>query len=416
MNQSPAWTFLKTTPVLVPGVLALCGCLLTQPRSCAATFGEDVAFLKQHSDVIVLRDARSDAKVAVVPSMQGRVMTSTAQGDQGDSFGWMNNDLIAKNERQDHINVFGGEDRFWMGPEGGQFSIFFKKGDPFDLPHWETPEPIDWGGWEVVKQGTSSAHFRKRFPFTNYSGTRFDVTVDRVVSVYSRTAIQRTLGVKLGSNVKAVGYESDNRVTNSGANAWRKSTGLLSVWILGMFKHSPATTIVVPFKTGPESKLGPVVNDAYFGKVPADRLKIDAKKGVVYFKGDGQYRSKIGVPPGRAKDLLGSYSADNHCLTLVKFTLPKGAKDYVNSMWEIQKNPFAGDVANSYNDGPPAPGAKPLGPFYEMESSSPAAALAPGKSLTHVHRTIHVQGPTAELDRIAKATLGVGLAEIEAAF
>ncbi|NCO43144.1 MAG: hypothetical protein GW892_31135, partial [Armatimonadetes bacterium] len=60
MNQSPAWTFLKTTPVLVPGVLALCGCLLTQPRSCAATFGEDVAFLKQHSDVIVLRDARSD--------------------------------------------------------------------------------------------------------------------------------------------------------------------------------------------------------------------------------------------------------------------------------------------------------------------------------------------------------------------
>jgi hypothetical protein len=26
-----------------------------------------------------------------------------------------------------HINVFGGEDRFWLGPEGGQFSIFFAK-------------------------------------------------------------------------------------------------------------------------------------------------------------------------------------------------------------------------------------------------------------------------------------------------
>ena len=31
------------------------------------------------------------------------------------------------------MNGFGGEDRFWLGPEGGQFSIFFKKDDPFDL-------------------------------------------------------------------------------------------------------------------------------------------------------------------------------------------------------------------------------------------------------------------------------------------
>ena len=58
-------------------------------------------------------------------------------------------------------------------------------------------------------------------------------------------------------------------------------------------------------------------------------------------------------------------------LTLVQYDQPEGATDYVNSMWEIQKEPFAGDVVNSYNDGPPAPGAKPLGPFYELETSSP---------------------------------------------
>ena len=30
----------------------------------------------------------------------------------------------------------------------------------------------------------------------------------------------------------------------------------------------------------------------------------------------------------------------------------------------VQRNStFSGDAANSYNDGPPAPGAKPLGPF-----------------------------------------------------
>ena len=38
------------------------------------------------------------------------------------------------------MNVFGGEDRFWLGPEGGQFALYFKPGDPFDLDHWQVPE------------------------------------------------------------------------------------------------------------------------------------------------------------------------------------------------------------------------------------------------------------------------------------
>ncbi|HRZ36840.1 MAG TPA: hypothetical protein P5534_10795, partial [Candidatus Paceibacterota bacterium] len=67
----------------------------------------------------------------------------------------------------------------------------------------------------------------------------------------------------------------------------------------------------------------------------------------------------------------------------------------------------------SYNDGPPAPGAKPMGPFYELESSSPAAALRPGKSLTHVHRTIHLSGDESALDTVARAALGVSIADIK---
>jgi len=85
-------------------------------------------------------------------------------------------------------------------------------------------------------------------------------------------------------------------------------------------------------------------------------------------------------------------------------------------MWEMQDAPFAGDVVNSYNDGPPAPGEKPMGPFYELESSSPAAMLAPAESTTHTHRTIHLQGDKALLDAIAQKTLGVSLQEIESVF
>ena len=69
-------------------------------------------------------------------------MTSTAGGDAGLSFGWINRELIASGKMQPHMNAFGGEDRFWMGPEGGQFSIFFAKGAKFEFADWFTPAVI----------------------------------------------------------------------------------------------------------------------------------------------------------------------------------------------------------------------------------------------------------------------------------
>src|SRR5262249_3211904 len=158
-----------------------------------------------------------------------------------------------------------------------------------------------------------------------------------------------------------------NTVTNVGKKPWKKKKGLLSIWILGMFQPSPKTTVVIPFRPGPESELGLIVNGAYFGDVPKTRLKVG--DGAVFFKGDGQERGKIGIPRKRARPLAASYDASRGVLTIVEFALPDDAKDYVNSVWEEQKRPYEGDVVNSYNDGPPEPGKKPLGPFYELETS-----------------------------------------------
>jgi hypothetical protein len=120
--------------------------------------------------------------------------------------------------------------------------------------------------------------------------------------------------------------------------------------------------------------------------------------------------------PKRSKAILGSYDASSNVLTLVKFTQPAGVTDYVNSLWKLQNDPFRGDTENSYNDGPATPGAKPMGPFYELESSSPAAPLAPGEGLSHSHSTFHLSGPKPALDGVARATLGVSLDEIKDAF
>jgi hypothetical protein len=242
---------------------------------------------------------------------------------------------------------------------------------------------------------------------TNHAGTRFDLRVDRTVRLYGRAEIVEALGVSPGVSVRAVGFESDNTITNIGQNIWRKETGAPSIWILGMFPPGPHTTVMIPFVEGADAVRGPVVNDAYFGTIPPERLRIDA--GVVHFRGDGAERGKIGIPRPRAREIAGSYDPDRRVLTLVTFSLPAGAIDYVNSMWEVQERPYGGDVVNSYNDGPLGPGEPPLGPFYEIESSSPAALLAPGASLRHVHRTLHFEGPAADLDALARATLGVGV-------
>jgi hypothetical protein len=378
----------------------------------AATFGDDAAFLKSHTELIVLSDAKGQAKVAVSPAWQGRVMTSTAGDDAGLSFGWINRELIASGKIQPHINVFGGEDRFWLGPEGGQYSIFFAKGARFEFADWFTPAVIDTLPFKVASQSRTKAKFTAKFALINYSGTRFDVAVRREVRLLDTKAAWKKLGVKPSTGVSLVAFETDSTIKNAGKSAWRKDTGLLSIWILGMFNPSPSTTIVVPIKAGPESQLGVKVTADYFGQVPPDRLVV--KDDVIYFCGDGKYRSKIGINPQRSKAILGSYDVDNQVLTIAQFSQPAGVTDYVNSLWKLQDNPYGGDAANSYNDGPVAPGEKPLGPFYELESSSPAAALAPGKSLSHVHRTIHLSGPESALDGVARATLGVSLANIKA--
>ena len=238
----------------------------------AGRFESDVAFLRQHARVVLLTGP-SGAQVVLSPTYQGRVMTSTTGGSEEPSFGWIGRAAIASGERQPHMNVFGGEDRFWLGPEGGQYALFFKRGDPFDLDHWQVPEPLDWGGWEVVNQSATAVRFHKRMTLTTTRGRRWRSTSTGRFGCCP-APMSRRCGRSPGAAVRTVAFESSNTVTNAGGAQWQPESGLVSVWILGMFNPSSATTIALPFVPGPESTLGPVVNDAYFGKVPADRLVV----------------------------------------------------------------------------------------------------------------------------------------------
>jgi hypothetical protein len=142
--------------------------------------------------------------------------------------------------------------------------------------------------------------------------------------------------------------------------------------------------------------------------MPQERLQL--KDSVLYFTCDGKYRSKIGLSPEVAKPIAASYDFAKNILTLVLPEVHRNAS-YVNSKWEIQKQPYKGDVVNSYNDGPLAEGSQ-LGPFYEIESSSPALELKKGMSGSYRQVTCHLQADYPVLKQFVQGLLKINLDEI----
>ncbi len=375
------------------------------------TYGYDLAFLKKHNiQSIELKSDDGISKVLLVPAWQGRVMTSTTAGDDGASYGWINYRFIESGEVSAFFNAFGGEERFWIGPEGGPNSYYFKSGEEQVYENWVVPTVIDTEGYDIEKQTDKEVSFVKSTELVNASDNMFKIGIRRTVKLYEAEEISKILGIRIPESVRSLAYSTSNTLTNNGDKAWTKETGLPSVWLLGSFTPTPTTTVFIPFNKDFEGK---IINDEYFGKVPSDRLVID--DGMVYFKIDGEYRSKIGLPSGSALDICGSYDSEKHVLNILKYSVPEGENDYVNGQWGPQENPFGGDVINSYNDGPTETGYV-QGPFYEIETSSPGAALAPGESLTHIQYTMHFEGTENDLAAMVLEIFGVHLDKISNQF
>jgi len=373
-------------------------------------YGYDVAFFTENNiKIIELKDGESKASVLLVPGYQGRVMTSTVDGSEGVSFGWINYKFIESSEVSSQFNPYGGEERLWLGPEGGPFSIYFKKGTEQVFPNWVVPKEIDTEPFEVIAQSSDRVSFRKDFTLTNASGTKLEIGIERSVKLLSAKDAELALEMPIDTSLSFVAYESENTLINRGQSEWTEQSGALSVWMLAMFNPSDKGVVFIPYKKGSESDSGKVVSDDYFGKVPSDRLII--KDGILFFKTDGKFRSKIGISPQGALPFCGSYDPEKRVLTLLWYSSPDKPTKYVNSKWGNQPLPFSGDVVNSYNDGPVEDGSI-MGPFYEIESSSPAAMLSAGNRITHTQRIFHITGNEDKLSLITEKLFHYSLSEI----
>ena len=375
------------------------------------TFGYDLQFLQGYDSLILLRSPEGSAQLIVSAKYQGKVFTSTAQGNDGFSFGWVNYKAF-DGPADLHMNAYGGENRLWLGPEGGPFSLYFKPGEDMVFDNWKTPAAFDTEPWEVEVQTAHSVTMKKDMSLVNYRGTPLRLSVKREIAVSSADSINKRFGLPLDAAVNAVGYQTTNTLINKGSQPWTAETGMPCIWVLDMMKNTDSTVIVVPIHNPDQVDFSKVATTDYFGEIPADRLVRDDQH--LFFKADGKSRGKIGVKPAHTDPVIGSYDPLNGILTLAVFE-PEASSRYLNQEWDPRKSPFTGDAVNAYNDGPLADGSQ-MGPFYEIESVSPAAFLRPQESLVHRQSVYHFTGDKKSLDMISKRFLGVSLNDITNAF
>jgi hypothetical protein len=371
----------------------------------SGTYAYDASFLRNHTkDVAELKNT-DGARVLISADYQGRVMTSTAGGDTGRSYGWMNYSLIASHKLTPHMNAWGGEERFWIGPEGGQYSFYFKPKDSFVVKNWQVPGVIDSLPFQLTPISATKAKFTSKATLNNYVGTSFEVAFERTINLLSRKELEEQIHINLIPEVKAVAYQSDNLIRNTGIAKWQIEKGLMSIWLLSMMKVSNDTKIFIPFKAGQKSK----ITTDYFGTIPPDRLRLT--DSLLVLKADGKFRSKVGLAPAIASNMAASFDFANNVLSVIIFPVEKDGL-YMKAKWEIQKDPYKGDVVNAYNDGPMADSTQ-LGPFYELESTSPVKVLDKGETLGYHQLTCHFEGSYEAMKALTKSLLNVDLDEVK---
>ncbi len=377
------------------------------------TFGYDLKYLNEKdSQLVVLKSDDSKAQVIASAKYQAKVFTSTVAGDEGKSLGFVNYKVFDAGVVDEHMNGYGGENRFWLGPEGGQYSVYFSPGTQQIFDNWHTPKAIDTEEWKVSDASAKEVTFAKEMELKNYVGSTLNIGVERRISLMSDADIASKLGIKLPQGVNAVAYATDNKITNKNDFEWTNKTGTVCIWMLDMFNPSDSAVTVIPYNEGDEKQLGTLATTDYFGEIPADRLKNE--NGILYLKTDGKFRSKLGMNAKRTKAIAGNYDPISKRLTVITFDVDPAAV-YLNQEWNPEKDPLVGDALNAYNDGPLEDGSI-MGPFLELESCSPAAFLKPGESLTHVHNVFHFVGDETALSPIAEKLLGVSLNKVKTVF
>lgn len=379
------------------------------------SFGQELSFFNKYNiDTVILGE--DDSLIAVSPAWQARVMTSTFGGVKSPALGWINRELIAFKKDDVQTNQVGGEDRFWVGPQGGEGSLFFPQGKIFSEENWMPPAFITKEEWKLVAKNQMQAKFEKTAQFENAKGVQFKIKAEREISVLTKKQVAEILGIEIPSGVNMVAFQSLNKIINAGQKEWSPANGTINISVQSCFNATKNTFVFIPYRQGDLTKLGDIMRDDYYE--PSVSIAGSSKRLVVTdeyirFKSDGRVLSGISIPPRRSEGVALSYDDKNKVLTIITYLRPIGNRTYLPSSWRRSANATNdGDAISIFNNGPLNRTSAPADAFFEISTYSPALMIAPNKSQFHLQRTFHFSGSEYDLGLISYKLAGLSIGQL----
>ena len=321
------------------------------------SYSNGLNFLASRTRVLELSNDFG-ARVAVCPDWNGRVMTSSFNGLEGDSFGMIDVRSIeaADPKEKNYSHHIGGEDQLTLSPSGGPFSLYYQSdgsfyhNNPFAVQEGitiptgfvEAPFDVDFGG------STQSIRMRRMVEATNISGAKFNLNILRTIRLMNESDLRSLLPdaavIALEHpEVAFVSFETSNTIINSGS-PFSRNSGLLSIRIRSMFNSSSASVIILPFIQGNEDELGPPVQSDFYGIASRKRLHLFPNAALL--RADGMMRGQIGVSRRRVIPCCGSIDYRAGVLTVITFSIPENPVDcdYMsNDYFEPEHSDFQND-------------------------------------------------------------------------
>lgn len=405
------WTFQAVCASLL---LCACGIVGDGARDDGGIrpFGRDLdMFAKCDVKILLLRDG--NAAVAVSPENQGTVLTATLSGENGPSLGWFDRELVAMRQKQASKSPLGGLDRLFVGPEGGEFSIYFPDGASFSESSYVVPAELCSEKWETVSASKTRARFARDAEFVNALGTRMKARLDREVTLLTRANVAEILGVEIPDALEVVAYQSLNRITNFGKTDWSEKSGLLNLDVATSMPANRKVNVFVPYRQGSAAEFGDIFRDncqQASGIIDSGRLLVT--KDFIRMKADGRSIAGVGVSPKRSEGIALSYDAANNILTVITYIRPATQRAYLQNSWRTAGGQFEGDALSVYSNGPIARTSLAAPAYYKIATFSPALNLKSGQSQIHVRRTFHFRGSEFDLGLLAYKLASISIEQL----
>lgn len=380
------------------------------------------AFLESKTNLIELYN-EFGARVAVCPEWNGRVMTSTCDGIDGESFGLIRvNEIETTNFRSEFL-AFGGEEQFSLSPASGRFAFMYSdeewaKALPLFPPSEEETSMLPQGYREAAFEVDTAPfepllRMRRSLKMRNLAGTRFDLDLVRTVRLLAMDEIQNAFGGVVSvaldqGDVSFVAYETSSTAINRGSPLSRKN-GLFSIRTRAMFNAGPHVVAFVPFRSD-DASLGGELEFDYFGTSPHGVFRRLGSN--VLLRADGRHRSAVSVPAIKAQPFFGAIDYRAGLLTIIRYNLPERPETYeYMSDFNLAKKsdpparPYEGGILHAYNSGPDAALAREdsfSDPYFSFDVFTPVSELQKSESTSHRRVTLHVSADRTTLEFLVK--------------